>query len=83
MSFDGQGRLWSAQVGRGWFSKGGKRTAIQYVEWDGKTIPFAIHSASLTKTGFEVKFTQRIGRKSIPKVTVGVILIQHLRLPAR
>ncbi len=69
MSFDGQGRLWSAQVGRGWFSKGGKRTAIQYVEWDGKTIPFAIHSASLTKTGFEVKFTQRIGRKSIPKVT--------------
>ena len=69
MSFDGKGRLWSAQVGRGWFSKGGKRTALQYVEWDGKTIPFAIHSASLTKTGFEVEFTQRIGRKTTPKVT--------------
>ena len=69
MSFDGKGRLWSAQVGRGWFSKGGKRTAIQYVDWDGKTTPFAIHSASLTKTGFEVKFTQRIGRKTTPKVT--------------
>ena len=69
MSFDGKGRLWSAQVGRGWFSKGGKRTAIQYVEWDGKTTPFAIHSASLTKTGFEVKFTQRIGRKTTPKIT--------------
>ena len=69
MSFDGKGRLWSAQVGRGWFSKGGKRTAIQYVEWDGKTIPFAIQSASLTKTGFEVKFTQRIGRKTTPKIT--------------
>jgi hypothetical protein len=69
MSFDSQGRLWSAQVGRGWFSKGGKRTAIQYVEWDKKTTPFAIHSASLTKTGFSVRFTERIGKKMTPKVS--------------
>jgi hypothetical protein len=69
MSFDTQGRLWSAQVGRGWFSKGGKRTAIQYVEWDKKTTPFAIHSASLTKTGFSVRFTERIGKKMTPKVS--------------
>ena len=69
MSFDHAGRLWSAQVGRGWFSKGGKRTAIQYVEWDGKTTPFAIHSASLTKTGFSVRFTERIGKKMIPIVS--------------
>jgi len=69
MSFDPQGRLWSAQVGRGWFSKGGKRTSIQYVEWDGKTIPFAIHSASLNKTGFSVKFTEKIGKKITPVVS--------------
>jgi len=69
MSFDNAGRLWSAQVGRGWFSKGGKRTAIQFVEWDGKTTPFAIHSASLTKTGFSVRFTERIGKKMIPSVS--------------
>jgi hypothetical protein len=69
MSFDSKGRLWSAQVGRGWFSKGGKRTAIQYVEWDGKTSPFAIHSVNLTKTGFSVKFTERIGKKMIPQVS--------------
>ena len=68
MSFDGKGRLWSAQVGRGWFSMGGKRTALQYAEWDGKTIPFAIHSASLTKTGFEVTFTQPIKKGFLPKV---------------
>ena len=68
MSFDPQGRLWSAQVGRGWFSKGGKRTAIQYAEWDGKTIPFALHSASLNKSGFSVNFTQRIGKKMTPVV---------------
>ena len=68
MSFDPQGRLWSAQVGRGWFSKGGKRTAIQHAEWDGKTIPFALHSTSLTKSGFSVNFTQRIGKKMTPVV---------------
>jgi hypothetical protein len=69
MSFDPQGRLWSAQVGRGWFSVGGKRTALQYAEWDGKTVPFAIHSATLTKAGFEVNFTQPVGSEVTPVVT--------------
>ena len=68
MSFDPRGRLWSAQVGRGWFSKGGQRTALQYAEWDGKTVPAAIHSASLTKTGFQVRFTQPLPAKSRPSV---------------
>ena len=39
------------------------------MEWDGKTNPFAIHSVNLTKTGFSVKFTQRIGKKMIPQVS--------------
>jgi hypothetical protein len=69
MAFDSQGRLWSAQVGRGWFSVGGKRTALQYAEWDGKTIPFAIHSATLTKTGFDVTFTQPLADDVKPLVT--------------
>lgn len=68
MSFDPQGRLWSAQVGRGWFSVGGKRTALQYVEWDGKTTPFAIHSTTLTKTGFDVTFTEPVGNEVKPAV---------------
>jgi hypothetical protein len=68
MSFDPQGRLWSAQVGRGWWSKGGKRTAIQYAAWDGKTIPFALHSASLTKTGFKITFTQPVGETVSPSI---------------
>ena len=68
MSFDSQGRLWSAQVGRGWFSVGGKRTALQYAEWDGKTTPFAIHSASLTDSGFKVTFTQAISKPVVPMV---------------
>ena len=68
MAFDSKGRLWSAQVGRGWFSVGGKRTALQYAEWDGNTTPFAIHSTTLTKTGFEVNFTQPVGEKITPRV---------------
>ncbi|MFT5104999.1 MAG: hypothetical protein ACI9UA_000617, partial [Pseudoalteromonas tetraodonis] len=68
MSFDPQGRLWSAQVGRGWFSVGGKRTALQYAKWDGKTEPFAIHSTTLTETGFSVRFTQPIGKEITPAV---------------
>ncbi|MDA7504353.1 DUF1080 domain-containing protein [Akkermansiaceae bacterium] len=69
LAFDQQGRLWSAQVGRGWFSVGGKRTALQYAEWDGKTTPFAIHSSQLTKTGFEVNFTEPLGPEITPAVT--------------
>lgn len=69
LAFDAQGRLWSAQVGRGWRSRGGKRTALQYAEWDGKTTPFAIHSSNLTKTGFQVKFTEPLGQMITPTVS--------------
>lgn len=68
MAFDTEGRLWSAQVGRGWLSQGGKRTALQYAEWDGKTIPFEILDINLTETGFKVTFTQPIGEMLTPKV---------------
>ncbi len=69
MSFDAEGRLWSAQVGRGWLSKGGKRSALQYAKWDNQTQPFEIHNAALTKTGFKITFTDRIGKKTTPKVS--------------
>jgi len=68
MDFDEQGRLWTAQVGRGWLSRGGKRTALQYAQWDGKTTPFEIHHVNLTRTGFKVTFTKPIGRKIPPTV---------------
>jgi hypothetical protein len=68
MNFDAQGRLWTAQVGRGWLSRGGKRTALQYAAWDGKTTPFEIHHVNLTRTGFKVTFTQPIGSNITPTV---------------
>ena len=38
MSFDSKGRLWSAQVGRGWFSKGGRERPFNM--WNGTEKPF-------------------------------------------
>jgi hypothetical protein len=61
MAFDADGRLWIAQVGRGWNSKGGNRTALQKLAWDGKTVPFEIHSVSLTPKGFRLNFTRPLG----------------------
>ena len=69
MNFDDQGQLWTAQVGRGWRSKGGKRTALQKVSWDGKTVPFEIYKVNLTQDGFRITFTQPISKKSLPKVS--------------
>lgn len=69
LSWAPDGTLWSAQVGRGWRSKGGKRTALQYAKWDGETTPFEIYDAKLTETGFQVSFTERIGRMTTPAVT--------------
>ncbi len=68
MAFDAKGKLWSAQVGRGWYSKGGKRTALQYAAWDGKTVPFAIHSSNLTENGFKINFTKPIEEAITPTV---------------
>ncbi|NCF12661.1 MAG: DUF1080 domain-containing protein [Verrucomicrobiaceae bacterium] len=68
LSWAPDGTLWSAQVGRGWMSKGGKRTALQYAKWDGKTMPFEIHHATLTDTGFQVSFTEPIGKGIVPQV---------------
>jgi hypothetical protein len=69
MNFDDKGQLWTAQVGRGWRSLGGKRTALQKVSWDGKTVPFEIYDIKLTQTGFKITFTQPLKQKSIPKVS--------------
>ncbi len=60
MAFDASGELWIAQVGRGWSSKGKARTGLQTLRWDGRTIPFEIHSVSLTPKGFRLTFTRPI-----------------------
>ena len=69
MEFNDKGELWTAQIGRGWKSKGGQRTALQKVSWDGKTLPFEIYDMKLTTKGFRLTFTQPLSEKQIPKVT--------------
>lgn len=73
LAFDPKGRLWSAQVGRGWNSRGGKRSAIQYLEWDGNTIPMEIYKVSLNDKGFHITFTHPVTseaiKASLPKIT--------------
>ena len=62
--FDQKGRLWVGQTGRGWGSMGGKQEGLQRIAWDGKTVPFEIHSMVLTRTGFKVRFTKPLNRES-------------------
>ena len=73
MDFDDQGRLWTAQVGRGWASKGENRTALQLIEWDGKGEPFEMYTIKLTQKGFKIVFTEALNADTIaenlPKIS--------------
>jgi len=62
--FDPQGRLWIGQTARGWPTAGREPFGVQRVVWDSKTIPFALHNISLTKTGFDLTFTRPVDPKT-------------------
>jgi hypothetical protein len=65
LKFDKNGDLWSGQTSRGWTARGTKTFGLQKVVWDKKTMPFEILDVKLTKSGFEVQFTEKIDEKSI------------------
>ena len=73
--FDQEGRLWVGQTGRGWGSVGGKSEGLQRIEWDGKTIPFEMHSIKLTTTGFAVRFTRPVDPDTIR--AAGAVNFKH------
>ena len=56
--FAKDGSLWLGQTGRGWGSRGRAKFGIERIVWDGKTVPFSIHSVRLTRDGFDVRFTR-------------------------
>ena len=58
--FAPDGSLWIGQTGRGWRSVGEKTFGLQRIVWDGRTIPMEMHSVSLTKTGFRIRFTKPV-----------------------
>ena len=57
--FAPDGSLFVGQTGRGWGSRGKAKYGVQRLVWDGKTVPFSIHSVRLAKSGFVVRFTRR------------------------
>lgn len=56
--FAADGSLWVGETGRGWGSRGPAQYGLERIVWDGKTVPFSIHSISLRKDGFRVRFTR-------------------------
>lgn len=60
--FATDGSLWIGETGRGWRSIGDKIFGLQRIVWDGKTVPMEMHSVSLTKTGFTIRFTKPVDR---------------------
>ncbi|MCP4784661.1 MAG: hypothetical protein GY903_10335 [Fuerstiella sp.] len=73
--FDQTGRLWVGQTGRGWRSVGGKVEGLQRIEWDGRTVPFEMHSMKLTPSGFAVRFTRPVDPKTVR--ADGAITFKH------
>jgi glucose/arabinose dehydrogenase len=63
-AFAPDGSLWIGQTSRGWGARGGAPYGVQRIVWDGKTVPFEMHSISLTKTGFTIHFTTPVDAKA-------------------
>lgn len=61
--FDPDGRLWVGSVGRGWASG---VPMIEVISFDKSKTPFEMQRIELTKTGFDIHFTQPIANADIP-----------------
>jgi hypothetical protein len=66
--FAPDGSLWIGQTGRGWRSAGAKTFGLQKVVWDGKTIPMEMLTVSLTKQGFQIRFTKPVDKTAAAQV---------------
>jgi len=64
-AFDPKGRMWIGQTTRGWGSKGPEPFGVQRLVWDGVTQPFELLDISLTRTGFELTFTQPVKPETV------------------
>jgi hypothetical protein len=65
--FGPDGSMYIGQTNRGWGSLGGKDYGLQRIVYTGVE-PFEIHSMKLTKTGFDLVFTQPIDPKTAQMV---------------
>lgn len=64
LAFAPDGSLWVGETSRGWGSVGGTPFGLQRIIWDGKSKPCEIDSVKLTKTGFELLFTNPVTQEA-------------------
>lgn len=62
IKFDKQGQLWIGEISRGWATGD---PGIQVLKWDGKTMPYEMHSIQLQKDGFDISMTKSIAREVV------------------
>lgn len=74
LAFAPDGSMWVGQTSRGWGSAGGVPYGVQRIVYDGKTVPFEIHSVKITNDGFDVTMTRPIKRDAIAP---GNFQVQH------
>jgi len=74
LAFAPDGSMWVGQTSRGWGSAGGVPYGVQRIVYDGKTVPFEIHSVKITTDGFDVTMTRPIKRDAIDP---GNFQVQH------
>jgi len=61
--YDESGALFAGGTDRGWGARGGKRFALERVNWTGK-MPFEVHEMRAKPDGFELTFTQEVDPKT-------------------
>ncbi|MSU40679.1 MAG: hypothetical protein EXS22_02505 [Pedosphaera sp.] len=59
-----EGALFVGGTDRGWGAKGGKKFALERVDWTGK-VPFEIHEMRAKPDGFELTFTHEVDAKTV------------------
>lgn len=67
LQMSGEGAVYVGETNRGWGSRGPKPFALERMEWTGKT-PFEIHEMRARADGFELTFTQPVGRATVEAV---------------
>ena len=61
--YDPSGALFVGGSDRGWGARGGKRFALDRVNWTGK-VPFEVHEMRAKPDGFELTFTHEVDPKT-------------------
>ena len=65
--YDESGSLFVGGSDRGWGARGGKRFALDRVNWTGK-VPFEVHEMKAKPDGFELTFTHEVDPKTAGEV---------------